>query len=114
MAGSKRNKIKKALSPTKKSVEPPLPPVVDDGDLMDDLFAQLDSKDKAAQETPAEILKDASIDSAADNLEKESKKDSKARHKARQVRYHFICFWSSQCLHGPLKSMLHRQERQLL
>jgi OTU domain-containing protein 6 len=85
MAGSKRNKIKKAFSPTK-TVESPPPPITEDNDLMDDLFAQLESKDKIAQETSAEILKDASLDSVADSLEQEGKKDSKARFKARQVR----------------------------
>lgn len=87
MAGSKRSKIRKAFSPTKNLVESPPPPITDDNDLMDDLFAQLDSKDKTAQETSAEILKEANLDSVADNLERdeENKKDSKAKFKARQV-----------------------------
>ncbi|KAI0093613.1 cysteine proteinase [Irpex rosettiformis] len=84
MAGSKRNKIKRVLSPTK-NVESP-PPIVEDDDLMDDLFAQLESKDRATQETSAEILKDANIESTVDNIEKENKKDSKSRFKARQAR----------------------------
>ncbi|KAI0341719.1 OTU-domain-containing protein [Trametopsis cervina] len=88
MAGSKRNKIRKALSPTKGLVDspPPPPPITEDNDLMDDLFAQLDSRDQTTQETSAEILKDASIDSVADDLDSAAKKDPKARHKARQAR----------------------------
>ncbi|KAI0695925.1 cysteine proteinase [Cytidiella melzeri] len=86
MAGSKRNKIRKVLSPTRASVDSPPPTINDDNDLMEDLLAQLDSRDKAAQEQSAEILKDASLDSVASNLEKESKQDSRSRHKARQAR----------------------------
>ena len=54
---------------------------------MDDLFAQLDSKDKAAQEESAAILKDADLNAVADTLEYAPKGDaSKNRFKARQVR----------------------------
>lgn len=109
MAGSKRNKIRKALSPTK-NLSPPAPPIVDDDDLMDDLFAQLDSKEKSAQQQSAEILKDANIDSVADDLEKEDRKDSKSRFKARQVCL-FRILWS--CSHKLLSLGWNRRGRLL-
>lgn len=86
MAGSKRSKIRKAFSPTKNLVESPPPPITDDNDLMDDLFAQLDSKDKTAQETSAEILKDANLDSVADNLERAKRTRKTAKPSSKLAR----------------------------
>ncbi|TCD69746.1 hypothetical protein EIP91_006513 [Steccherinum ochraceum] len=70
MAGSKRNKIKNILSPVT-SPPPPVPP--EDDELMDDLFAQLDSKDQNVQAESAAVIN-------------EMQQDSKSRHKARQAR----------------------------
>jgi len=76
--------MKKVLSPTKTPTESP-PPITKDEDLMDDLFAQLESKNEVAQQQSAEILQGAGIGSVANDLET-SKKDSKSRFKARQAR----------------------------
>lgn len=88
MAGSKRNKVKKMLSPPKalQPVQSPPEQVVEDEDLMDDLFAQLDSQDKGAREQSAAILQGSNINAVADDLDSNGKKDSKSRFKARQVR----------------------------
>jgi hypothetical protein len=85
MAGSKRNKVKKLLSPTR-SVTPPPEPSLDDDTLMDDLLAQLDEKDKASKEEAAAVLNEMSIQKVAESANAAPKQDSQSRHKARQVR----------------------------
>ncbi|KAI0082718.1 cysteine proteinase [Panus rudis PR-1116 ss-1] len=82
--GSKRNKVKKALSPVLPTNPDPEP--VPDDDLMDDLFAQLDSRDKTVQTESANVLQEMNIDQVANDLDAAPKKDSKARYKARQAR----------------------------
>ncbi|KAI0831231.1 cysteine proteinase [Trametes gibbosa] len=79
----KKNKLKKMLSPP---TPPPAETMADDNDLMDDLFAQLDSKDDGTRKESAIILNEMQIDQVADKLEAAPKKDGKARHKARQAR----------------------------
>lgn len=81
--GAKKNKLKRMLSPT---TPPPAEASADDDELMDDLFAQLDSKDGAVRHESATVLNEMQIDRVADQLESAPKKDGKARHKARQVR----------------------------
>ncbi|KAI0336458.1 cysteine proteinase [Cubamyces sp. BRFM 1775] len=81
----KKNKLKKMLSPPAHA-PPPVEANVDDDDLMDDLFAQLDSKDESVKQESATVLSEMNIDKVADKLESAPKKDSKARHKARQAR----------------------------
>jgi OTU domain-containing protein 6 len=77
MGGSK-NRIKKALTPSpSKSPET----AADDNDLMDDLFAQLDSKDETVQAESANVLQEIT----APVLEKQSRKDPKSRFQARMV-----------------------------
>ncbi|KAI0646983.1 cysteine proteinase [Trametes meyenii] len=79
-----KKKIKKIISPP-----PPAPTAdttVDDDDLMDDLLAQLDSKDESVKQESATVLNEMQIEKVADQLESAPKKDSKARHKARQAR----------------------------
>ncbi len=82
--GAKKNKLKRMLSPT---TPPPVEPSADDDELMDDLFAQLDSRDGAVRHESATVLNEMQIDKVADQLESVPKKDGKARHKARQVRF---------------------------
>ncbi|KAJ3485674.1 hypothetical protein NLI96_g4791 [Meripilus lineatus] len=84
MAGSKRKKLKKILSPT--SPPPPPEPTMNDEDLMEDLMAQLDSKDKTVQEESATVLNEMQLNQVADQIEKSKKQDSKSRHQARQAR----------------------------
>ncbi|KAF8077990.1 hypothetical protein FPV67DRAFT_1685589 [Lyophyllum atratum] len=80
MAGSKKNKLKKVLS----SPQEPLTPAVD-GDLMDDLFAQLDSRDQTVQAESAALINEVQSKEVA-TVEARSKKDAKSRFKARQAR----------------------------
>ncbi|KAJ7285884.1 hypothetical protein C8J57DRAFT_1051385 [Mycena rebaudengoi] len=79
----KRNKLKKALSPV-------LPANMastnddDDQDLMNDLLAQLDSRDEIVQQESANVLNEMNLNQQANKLE--SKQDAKSRFKARQAR----------------------------
>ncbi|KAJ7774777.1 hypothetical protein B0H16DRAFT_1508341 [Mycena metata] len=77
----KRNKLKKALD-----VFPSSPPPDDDGDLVDDLLAQLDSRDETVKQESANVLNDMQLNKEADQLEGASKQDAKSRFKARQAR----------------------------
>ncbi|KAI0273367.1 hypothetical protein BC834DRAFT_947610 [Gloeopeniophorella convolvens] len=80
--GSKRNKVKKIFSPS-----PPPPPVgdsVDDG-LMDDLLAELDSRNKTVQLESATVLGEIQVAQAA-SPDSKSSSGSKNRFKARQAR----------------------------
>lgn len=79
LMGTKKNKLKKAISPT----QPPLAPHVDD-DLMDDLLAQLDSRDQTVQLESAAVIND--IQKAETDIESHTRQDPKSRFKARQVR----------------------------
>ena len=91
MAGSKRSKLKKALSPPfAKTPEPER--TMDDDALMDDLLAQLDSRDKTVQSESASVLNEIHINKAADTpppapAPPSQKQDSKSRHRARMVRH---------------------------
>lgn len=78
--GSKRNKLKKALSPSNPS---PPPPAEDDG-LLDELYAQLDSKSPAVQSEAAVVLEQVKSNEAHE-LENDPKQDSRTRFEARQV-----------------------------
>ncbi|KAH8106703.1 hypothetical protein BXZ70DRAFT_1003623 [Cristinia sonorae] len=81
--GSKRNKIKKMLSPANSPPPPSVSP--EDDDLMDDLFAQLDSKDQTVQAESATVISEMQLNQTV-NLDSSGKQDSKARHRARQAR----------------------------
>ena len=88
MGGSKRQKVKKFLSPTR--LVTPSPPAaaesaLNDDDLMDDLMAQLDSKDEAAKSETATVVAEMQPDKVVEQAETAPKQDSKSRHKARQV-----------------------------
>lgn len=84
MAGAKRNRLKKVFSPTQMSSSPPTMPN-DDEDLMDDLMAQLDSRDKNVQSESANILSDMQANNNLDLAGRALKKDPKSRYQARQV-----------------------------
>ncbi|KAI8998702.1 cysteine proteinase [Trametes punicea] len=81
---AKKSKLKKMLSPPQ--APPPVDTTIDDDELMDDLLAQIDSKDETVKQESATVLNDMQIDKVADQLESAPKKDSKARYKARQAR----------------------------
>lgn len=95
MAGSKKNKIRKILSPLHPS-SPGLPDdsVVNDSELMDELMAQLDSKDQTVQIESATVINDMQLQKAPDTLgprspsvvSSDSRQSSRSRHQARQVR----------------------------
>lgn len=86
--GAKRNKLKKVLSPTPAS---PPPAMDDDNDLMDDLMAQLDSRDQNVQAESATVLNDMQVNKAAATpppppTPQNDESKARARYKARQVR----------------------------
>jgi OTU domain-containing protein 6 len=76
--GAKKNKVKKMLTPS----APSDPDISFDDDLVDDIFAVLDSRDQTAQQPPQEPTA-ASAQTVAAASDKSS---SKSRFKARQVR----------------------------
>ncbi len=81
MAGP-RKKLRKAgngLPP------PPPPPEVDDDDLMNDLMAQLDSRDGTVRAESAAVLQDMTLEKDIVKEEKSQGKRSKDRFKERQV-----------------------------
>ncbi|TFY53199.1 hypothetical protein EVJ58_g9579 [Rhodofomes roseus] len=66
MAGSKRSKLKKALSPPFAAKSPEPEPNMDDDVLMDDLMAQLDSRDTSVHAESAAVINEMNINNAAD------------------------------------------------
>ncbi|KAH9842789.1 uncharacterized protein C8Q71DRAFT_734582 [Rhodofomes roseus] len=91
MAGSKRSKLKKALSPPFAAKSPEPEPNMDDDVLMDDLMAQLDSRDTSVHAESAAVINEMNINNAADTpppaaSPPSQKQDSKARHRARMAR----------------------------
>jgi OTU domain-containing protein 6 len=84
MAGSKRNKLKKAFFPP--TAPPPQMPA-DDEELMDDLMAQLDSRNQTVQSESANVLNEMQIDKQVNIAESSGQKqDPKSRYLARQAR----------------------------
>jgi hypothetical protein len=65
MAGSKKNKLKKSQSPLKTTETPPQVLANDDDDLMNVLFAQLDSRNPTVQAESATIIKEIQCDAQA-------------------------------------------------
>jgi len=101
----KKNKIKKVLSPSQSSTLEEPPTVQDDG-LMDDLLAELDSRDQTVQHESATVLMEMQDNQENPKAQSATKKqDSKSRHEARQVS---IC---SRLLDNH-KLTLNRRERQ--
>lgn len=77
MAGSKRKLKKKTIPP------PPIKDQDDDDDLMNELLAQLDSRDETVQAESATIIQEIKLNEQVDANEKQ---DPRSRFKARQVR----------------------------
>lgn len=94
MAGSKKNKVKKLLSPSSALAPVTEPSSIDDDDLMEDLFAQLNEKDQASKDEAATVIKETKFDKAADvvNAAPTTKQDSKSRHKARLVCFFYTLY----------------------
>jgi len=80
MTGAKKNKAKKVLSIPQ---ERPTPAV--DDELMDELFAQLDSRDQTVQAESAAVINEVQSNEIA-RTEARSRKDAKSRFRARQAR----------------------------
>lgn len=79
MPSSKRNKSKKSTPVTPADTLPPQASVADD-ELVDDLFAALDSRDQPSQQAePPENKPEEGVESGS------KKRSSKVRHLARQV-----------------------------
>lgn len=57
----------------------------EDDNLMSDLLAQLDSRDKVVQEESAAVLNEMHLDEKVDQLEAKPKLNAKSRFQARQV-----------------------------
>ncbi|KAI1795944.1 cysteine proteinase [Ganoderma leucocontextum] len=81
----KKSKVKKMLSPSQPA-PPPSEDLVDDDALMDDLLAQMDSKDEVVRQESATVFNDMNVQEVANDLDNAPKKDGKARFKARQAR----------------------------
>jgi len=99
MPSSKRNRAKKRPETT-----PPLDPDImddDNNDLMNDLLAQLDSRDQTVQAESANVLREMNLNAQADEIESRTKQDAKSRFNARQVcrksstRFSFSSFYSN-------------------
>lgn len=105
--GGKRRKFKDIINPPQNTP----PPAVEDDELLDDLFAQLDSNDKTVQNVSAEVINDIQL-SQLQKKEgpKKLKKDSKTRFLERQVRI-FLRISTAQTTtslsrHGKLQGSL--------
>lgn len=57
----------------------------DDDDLMNELVAQLDSRDTTVQSESAAVLNQMQLNTQADAIETTGRQDAKSRFKARQV-----------------------------
>ena len=86
---AKKTRSKKSASSTPDPVAT-LPPQ-DDEDVMDDLLAQLDTRDQTVQSESASVLNDMEVVKQAQSQDEETtrKKDPKQRFLARQVRLSF-------------------------
>lgn len=89
MAGSRKNKIKKLVSPSHNST-PDQAQTEDNNALVDDLFAELDSRNQTVQQESATVLLEMQQNqenAVGDNARSVKKKqDSKSRHEARQAK----------------------------
>ncbi|KAG1756830.1 uncharacterized protein EDB91DRAFT_1213663 [Suillus paluster] len=90
MAGSKKNKPKKAVPPSYSSMPDQPQTGDDDHELVDDLLAELDSRNHTVQQESATVLiemqehKENAVGARARSAKK--KQDSRSRHEARQAR----------------------------
>lgn len=82
--GGKRKKLKDIISPPSNT---PTPVATADDELLDDLFAQLDSNDRTVQNVSAEVINDIQLSQLQEKEEpRKPKKDSRTRFLERQVR----------------------------
>jgi OTU domain-containing protein 6 len=88
MAGSRKNKMKKLVSPSHNST-PDQARIEDNNELVDDLLAELDSRNQTVQQESATVLREIQEHQEStvnDNARPAKKKqDSRSRHEARQV-----------------------------
>lgn len=88
MAGSRKNKMKKFVSPSHNST-PDQARIEDNNELVDDLLAELDSRNQTVQQESATVLleiQEHQESTVNDNARPAKKKqDSRSRHEARQV-----------------------------
>ncbi|KAK0210708.1 OTU-domain-containing protein [Desarmillaria ectypa] len=82
MAKPRKSKLRK----TRNSLPLPPPPEVEDIDLMNELMAQLDSRDGTVQTESAAIQQNMTLEKDIGNAEKPQGKGSKDRFKERQAR----------------------------
>jgi OTU domain-containing protein 6 len=82
--GAKRNKLKKAFSPPQLTATPSAMCSEDD-DLMNDLMAELDSRDKTVQSESADVLNQMQMNQQSQQIESVRKREPKSRFQARQV-----------------------------
>jgi OTU domain-containing protein 6 len=87
----KKSKLRKALSPDSSTVQSDT--ALDDNDLMDDLFAQLDSEDSTVRGESASVIQEINS-----NATSPPKKDSKSRFIARQVLIYLLNLALHPCL----------------
>ncbi|KAG2106823.1 uncharacterized protein F5147DRAFT_700249 [Suillus discolor] len=89
MAGSRKNKIKKFVSSSLNST-PDQAQTEDNDQLVDDLLAELDSRNQTVQQESATVLleiQEHKENTVQDNARPSKKKqDSKSRHEARQAK----------------------------
>lgn len=89
MAGSRKNKMKKLVSPSHNST-PDQARIEDNNELVDDLLAELDSRNQTVQQESATVLREIQEHQEStvnDNARPAKKKqDSRSRHEARQAR----------------------------
>lgn len=94
MAGGKnRAKIKKVLSPPIQSPPPIGGAAEDQGELLDDLLAELDNRNPAVQQEAAQVINEIQFnDTAASgtSYSSDSRKGSKQRFKEREVSVHNV------------------------
>lgn len=89
MAGSRKNKMKKLVSPSHNGT-PDQARIEDNNELVDDLLAELDSRNQTVQQESATVLREIQEHQEStvnDNARPAKKKqDSRSRHEARQAR----------------------------
>ncbi|KAF9227968.1 OTU-domain-containing protein [Gyrodon lividus] len=106
MPGSKRTK-------SKKSASAPPPSTQGEEELMDDLFAELDSRDQRVQQESATVLQDIHTNKLEEEIERGPKKlDSKARRLARQVRKAAALAQNFSPSHPEVDAQIERETKQ--
>ncbi len=81
----KKNKLQKVLNPSPSDAND-----ADDDELVDDLIAQLESRDPTVQAEAATVLKEVSTQRAASSRQYSTSSSSKARFLARQVGFYRV------------------------